>query len=159
MFLNCPHRETPRNVINKIEKNRFWIFCRFVCKNVFCSVYELPSLRNTEKHDKTKTIEEKLTSNFCRFFWEKFSTWTWTFCKNTSVFLNSPCRNLPLTEKSQERTKNKSRKKLGRWVGLGFGISAGGGDEMHFCLPAPRREPRRAWQMAVARRHHRPYRA
>jgi hypothetical protein len=41
-------------------------------------VFELPSLKNTRKRDKTKEVEEKLTSNFLSKFWGKFSTWT--FC-------------------------------------------------------------------------------
>jgi hypothetical protein len=32
----------------------------FFLQNVFCSVFELPSLRNTRKRDKTKKVEEKL---------------------------------------------------------------------------------------------------
>jgi hypothetical protein len=74
VFLNSPHRETPKNVMKQISrKSRFWIFCRIFCKSfstrfflqiVFCSVFELPSLRNTRKRDKTKNVEEKLTSKF-----------------------------------------------------------------------------------------------
>jgi hypothetical protein len=68
VFLNSPHRETPKNAIkNKSRKSRFWtsgrIFCknfstRFFFQNVFCSVFELPSLKNTRKCDKTKNVEE-----------------------------------------------------------------------------------------------------
>jgi hypothetical protein len=85
----------------------------FFAKRFLC-VFELASLRNTRKRDKKK-VEEKLTSKFCHFFWEKFSTWT--FCKNMCmVFLNSPCRETPknVLKKSQE-------KKVGWWVG-GSGI-------------------------------------
>jgi hypothetical protein len=35
VFLNSPHRETPRNVIKQIrEKVGFWIFGRIFCKNL-----------------------------------------------------------------------------------------------------------------------------
>jgi hypothetical protein len=88
----------------------------FFSKRVFLCVFELPSLRTTRKRDKTKKVEEKLTSKFCRFFWEKFSTWT--FYKNISVvFLNSPCRETP-----QNLLKKQGKeKKVGWWVG-GSGI-------------------------------------
>jgi hypothetical protein len=34
VFLNSPHRETPKNVINKnSRKSRFWISGRIFCKN------------------------------------------------------------------------------------------------------------------------------
>jgi hypothetical protein len=115
VFLNSPHRETPKNVIKKnSKKSRFWIFVRIFCKNfstrfflynVFCSVFELPSLKNTRKRDKTKKVEEKLTSKILSKFWKKVSTWT--FCKNIfMVFLNSPCRETP-----KNVLKKKSRKK------------------------------------------------
>jgi hypothetical protein len=84
VFLNSPHREMPKNVIkNKSRKNRFWIFgrffwknfsTRFVLQNVFPRVFELPSLRNTRNRDKTKQIEEKLTSQFLWIFWDLLST-------------------------------------------------------------------------------------
>jgi hypothetical protein len=72
----------------------------FLQKVIFCSAFELPSLRNIRKRDETKKIEEKLTSKFCRFFWGKFSTWT--FCKSIAVvFLNFE---LPLPRNAQKRT-------------------------------------------------------
>jgi hypothetical protein len=65
VFLKSPHRETPKNVIKtKSRKHRFWIFGRFFCKtfstrsflqNVFCSVFELPSLRNAQKRTRKKS--------------------------------------------------------------------------------------------------------
>jgi hypothetical protein len=79
-----------------------------------------PSLRNTRKRDKTKKVEEKLTSIFCRFFgfWEKFSTWN--FCKKylCGVF------ELPSPRSAQKRTKNENprNQKVGWWVGGGSGI-------------------------------------
>jgi hypothetical protein len=49
------------------------IFCKnlhdFFVKR-FCSVFELPSLRSTWKCDKTKQVEEKLTSKFLSIFQE-----------------------------------------------------------------------------------------
>jgi hypothetical protein len=53
-------------VIKKIEKKTvldFW--------SIFLCVFELPSLRNTRKRDKTKKVEEKLTSIFLSIFWGK----------------------------------------------------------------------------------------
>jgi hypothetical protein len=98
VFLNSPHRETPKNAIKKSRKSRFWIFGRivwenfsprFFFQNVFCSAFELPSQKNTGKRDKTKEVEEKLTSKFLSKFWQNLSTWT--FCQNIFVvFLNSP---------------------------------------------------------------------
>jgi hypothetical protein len=108
VFLNSPHRETPKNVI---KRNRE--------KIGFCNVFELPSLRNTRKRD-AKEIEEKLTSKFCRFVWEKFLTWT--SCKNILVvFLNSPSREAPKTalRKSQEKQKQDG----GRVTRVGLGFS------------------------------------
>jgi hypothetical protein len=83
-------------------------------QNVFCSVFELPSLRNTRKRDKTKKVEEKLPSIFLSKFWEKFSTWT--FCKNIlMVFMNSPCRETP----KNVLIKKIKEKKVGWWVTVG----------------------------------------
>jgi hypothetical protein len=86
-------------------------------------------LRNTRKRDKTKEVEEKLTSKCLSILlgfgkWEGFCTCTWTFCQNISVvFLNSPWQALAEKRpKRQKRTKNKAKKKeVGRWVG-GSGI-------------------------------------
>jgi hypothetical protein len=82
------------------------------CKTVFGSVFELPSLKNTRKRDKTKKVEEKLTSNFLSKFWEKFSTWTF------KVFLQKyfyGVFELPLPRNAQKRTKKKVKKKKVRW--------------------------------------------
>jgi hypothetical protein len=126
VFLNSPHRETPKNVIKRFSrKNRFWtfgqIFCknfstRFFLQNVFCSVFELPSLKNTRKCDKTKKAEEKLTSKFLSKFWEKFSART--FCQNIfMVFSNSPCRETPKTVLKKTATKKKEK---GRYLPTRF---------------------------------------
>jgi hypothetical protein len=56
VVLNSPRRETPKNVINKIEKKSVLdFFVDFFVKtfrhdflqNLFCSVFELPSLKST----------------------------------------------------------------------------------------------------------------
>jgi hypothetical protein len=82
-------------------------------QNVFCSVFELPSLKNTRKCDKTTEVEEKLTSKFWSKFWSKkvFDT---DFLPTYfyGVF------ELPLPRNAQKRTKKKSQeKKVGWWVG------------------------------------------
>jgi hypothetical protein len=84
VFLNSPHRETPKNVIKKNrEKIGFGFLVEFfvqvfrhdfLLQNVFFSAFEVPSLKNTRKRDKTKKVEEKLTSKFLSKFWGKFST-------------------------------------------------------------------------------------
>jgi hypothetical protein len=114
------------------------IFCKFVStrffwQNVFGSVFELPSLKNTRKCDKTKVVGGKLTSKFLSKFWEKFSTRT--FCQNifNGVF------ELPLPRNAQKRTKKKSQEKKksdGGWVGLRFSKCTGG-PSIYF-LAAPR---------------------
>jgi hypothetical protein len=110
--LNSPHRETPKNVM-------------FVCKT-----FELPSLRNTRNRDKTKKVDEKLSSNFLSIFGKGFDMdfLPKYFC---GVF------ELPLPRNPPKRTKKKSRKKksAGGWVGLGFSKCTGGSVEN--LLPAP----------------------
>jgi hypothetical protein len=69
VFLNCPRRETPKNVIKEIEKKSVLDFFGdsfvktfrhdFFAKHFFCSAFELSSLRNTRKLDRTKQVEEK----------------------------------------------------------------------------------------------------
>jgi hypothetical protein len=118
VFLNSPHRETPKNVI---EKNReevgLGFFRRSYCKMFFCSacVFELPSLRNTRKHDKTKKSQGKTDIEiFVDLFWERFSTGLFT--QNiVMMFLNSPYRETP---KNVLRTKKqvKKKKSAGVWV-------------------------------------------
>ena len=99
----------------------------------FCSVFELPSLKNTRKCDKTKKVEEKLTSKFLSKFWDMFLTWT--FCKKhfNGVF------ELPLPRNAQKRTKKKKSKKksqgVGRWV---WDLVKVRGGPSIFFLAAPR---------------------
>jgi hypothetical protein len=64
VFLNSPHRETPKNVIKQNQEKSvldFWsnflqkLFdTMFFAKRFFC-VFELPSLKNTRKRDKKKS--------------------------------------------------------------------------------------------------------
>jgi hypothetical protein len=59
VFLESPRRKALKNVIKKIEKKiGFGFFGRFIC-NCFGQCFELPSLRNTPKRDKTKKNREK----------------------------------------------------------------------------------------------------
>jgi hypothetical protein len=67
-FLNSAHREAPENVIKKIEKKSVLDFSTRCFAKLFCSAFELPSLRNTPNRDKTKKVEEKLTSKFLSIF-------------------------------------------------------------------------------------------
>jgi hypothetical protein len=144
--LNSPHRETPKNVIKKnSRKNRFWIvgrmFCknfstRFVCKKVFFCVFELPSLKNTRKRDKTKKSRKNWHRNFCRNVW---------FCFRHGLFVKTflwhiiyGVFELPLPRNAQKRTKNKiKKKKVGWWVGLRFSKCTGG-PVVCFCRPLAR---------------------
>jgi hypothetical protein len=68
VFLNSPHRETPKNVIKKIDKKSvsdFWsiflekLFDTIFLSNVFCCVFELPLPRNVRRRTKKKTGKEK----------------------------------------------------------------------------------------------------
>jgi hypothetical protein len=82
------------------------LFDTIFLQNVLCSVFELPSLRNTRKRDKTKKVEKRLTSEFCRFVRGRFSTWA--FCKNVFVvFLNSSYREMPKNV-LRKRSRNKN---------------------------------------------------
>jgi hypothetical protein len=109
VFLNCPHRETPKNVIKLFrEKNGFGLLVKFFVKTFRHDFFKLPSLKNTRKCDKTKKVEEKLTSKFLSKCWEKFSTRT--FCQNIfMVFSNSPCRETPKNVLKKTATKKKKR--------------------------------------------------
>jgi hypothetical protein len=59
----------PKNVIKNREKIGFGFLVEFFVKafrhdffvKCFCNVFELPSLKNTRKRDKTKKVEEKLS--------------------------------------------------------------------------------------------------
>jgi hypothetical protein len=82
-------------------------------QNVFCSVFELPSLKNTRKCDKTKKVEEKLTSDieiFVEILGKVFDT---DFLPKYfyGVF------ELPLPRNAPKRTKKKSQEKKSRMVG------------------------------------------
>jgi hypothetical protein len=77
-------------------------------QNVFCSVFELPSLKNTRKCDKTKKVEEKLASKFLSKVFDTDFLPKYFY----GVF------ELPLPRNAQKRTKKKSQeKKVGWWVG------------------------------------------
>jgi hypothetical protein len=77
VFLNSPHRETPKNVIKQNrEKIGLGFFCRFFCKNFstpfFCKTFFVVFLNShrketPEKAIKQKKVEEKRHRNFCRF--------------------------------------------------------------------------------------------
>jgi hypothetical protein len=76
-------------------------------QNVFCSVFELPSLKNIRNAIKQKKVEEKLTSKFLSKFWEKDFLPKYFY----GVF------ELPLPRNAQKRTKKKSQEKKSRMVG------------------------------------------
>ena len=102
-------------------------------QNVFCGVFELPSLRNTRKRDKTKKVEEKLTSKFFVKILEKVFDMDFLQKYFYGVF------ELPLPRNAQKRTKKKFQKKkfggVGRWIwDL---VKARGGPSIFF-LAAPR---------------------
>jgi hypothetical protein len=110
-------------------------------QNVFCSVFELPSLRNTRKRDKTKEVEEKLTSIFLVKILGKVFDMDFLQKYFCGVF------ELPLPRNAQKRTKKKAKKKKSRrggWVGLGFSKSTGGSVDFFFggpSLPVSREPP------------------
>jgi hypothetical protein len=88
VFLNSPHRETPKNVIKQIREK---IGFGFLAEEVF-----------TKNSAAGKTDIESVVEIL-----------NWTFCKNIlMVFLNFPCRETPknVLKKNQE-------KKGGWWVG------------------------------------------
>jgi hypothetical protein len=102
-------------------------------QNVFCCVFELPSLRNTRNRDKTKEVEETLTSKFLSFFLENVFDMDFLQKYLYGVF------ELPLPRKVRKRPlKKKARNKKvdGGWVGLGFSKCTGG--SVDFFLAAPR---------------------
>jgi hypothetical protein len=123
VFLNSPHRETPKNLIKQIrEKIGFGFLVEFFVKTFrheffvkrFWSAFELPSLRNTRKRDKTKQIEEKLTSKFFVEILGKVFDMDFLQKYFYGVF------ELPLPRNAQKRTKKKSPQKkvggVGGWV-------------------------------------------
>jgi hypothetical protein len=124
VFLNSPHRETPkRRDKKKSRKNRFLIFgrtfckslsTRFFCKVFFCSVFELPSQETPENAE--KKIEEKPTSKFLSIFLENvFYT---DFLQKCLYGVFEP----PLPRNARKCTKKKAKgKKVGWWEG-GSGV-------------------------------------
>jgi hypothetical protein len=106
VFLNSPHRETPKNVIKKIDKKSVWDFVTIFLQNVCCCIFELPSLRNTLNRDKPKKVEEKLTSKILPIFWGKVFDMG-LFTKILFVVLLN----------AQKPTKNKRQEKKSRLVG------------------------------------------
>jgi hypothetical protein len=101
-------------------------------QNVFCSVFELPSLRNARNRDRTKKVDEKLTSKILSIFSEK------VFDKDFLQKYFCGVFELPLPRNARKRTLKKTREtnSAGGWVGLGFSKCTGGSVE--FVLAAPR---------------------
>jgi hypothetical protein len=104
----------------------------FFVKRFLC-VFELPSLRNTRKRDKTKKNRGKTDIEiFVDFFGESFRQGL--FAKNIfMVFLNSPCRETP---KNVLKKKSREKKSDGGWVGLGFSKCTGGSVDLFFAGPS-----------------------
>jgi hypothetical protein len=102
--------------------------------NVFCSVFELPSLRNTLKRNKTKKVEEKLTSKFLSIFLEKVFDMDFLQKYLFGVF------ELPLPRNAQKCTikKVKEKKSDGGWVvgRVGHSANVRGGPSIYFAGPS-----------------------
>jgi hypothetical protein len=98
----------------------------------FCSVFELPSLRNTRKRDKTKKVEEKLSSKFLVEILEKGFDMDFLQKYMYGVF------ELPLPRNAQKRTKKKSQEKKSRMVGgwVGDLVNVRGGPSIFFGGPS-----------------------
>jgi hypothetical protein len=83
VFLNSPHRETPKNVIKTNREKSVFDFLKhfrhdFFVKRffvVFLNSHCRKTLENAIS-DNTQKVEEKLTSKFLSIFWKRFSTWT-----------------------------------------------------------------------------------
>jgi hypothetical protein len=75
-------------------------------QNFFCSVFELPSLRNTRKRNRTKKVEEKLTSKFWSIFPEKVFDMDFLQKYFCVVF------GLPLPRNAKKCTKKKAKKNI-----------------------------------------------
>jgi hypothetical protein len=86
-------------------------------QNVFCSVFELPSPRNTRKRGKTKKVEEKLTSKFLSIVLGKVFDMDFLQKYFYGVF------ELPSPRNAQKRTKKKIQEKKSRQVGGWVGAS------------------------------------
>jgi hypothetical protein len=79
VFLNSPHRETPKNVIKENQEQIGFgflveFFGKFFRHDVFCmtsffSAFQLPSLRNTRKREKTKKKSRKTCMSVSMFLW------------------------------------------------------------------------------------------
>jgi hypothetical protein len=100
-------------------------------QNVFFSVSELPSLRNTRKRDKAKNVEEKLISKFLSIFLGKAFDMEFLQKYVYGVF------ELPLPRNAQKRTKKKVKEKkswmVGGWVWDLANVR--GGPLILFCRP------------------------
>jgi hypothetical protein len=117
-MLSSPRRETPKNVINKIEK-----------KSVFDFLVDFffASRAHPKKRGKKKKV---LTWNFCKVF-------AWCFL----VFLNSPSEQ---RRKIYQQKPNKKNRPVGGWVwGLADvrGVGGRGGPSIFLAGPSPT-EPR-----------------
>jgi hypothetical protein len=77
VLLNSPHRETPQN-----REIGFGFFVDSFVKRFFCSVFELPSLRNTRGRDKTKSRGKTDIEIFVDFFGKRFRHGLFAFCKH-----------------------------------------------------------------------------
>jgi hypothetical protein len=124
-------------------------------QNVFCSVFELPSLRNTRKSDKSKQkVEEKLTSKILSILWILFR----------HGFLQKyfdGVLELPLPRNAQKRDdvlKKIQEKKVGRWVGWNWDLANlwGGGGRFSFGGPSayglwPRASSSSFWVLRLLR--------
>jgi hypothetical protein len=101
-------------------------------KTFFVGVFELPSLRNTRKCDKTKKAEGKLTSKFLSFFFEKVFGMDFLQSIVYGVF------ELPLPRNALKRTNKlqggKSRL-VGGWVRDPANVR--GGPSIFFASPSP----------------------
>jgi hypothetical protein len=121
----------------------FWSFCfvktfrdDFFCKTFFCSVFELPSLRNTRTRDKTKKVEEKLTSNILSICLGKVFDIDFLQKHFYGVFELPLPRNARGRTKTNAKKKSRKKKSAGGWVGLGFSKCTGGSVDFSFGGPS-----------------------
>jgi hypothetical protein len=102
-------------------------------QNVFCSVFELPSLRNTRNRDEPKKIEEKLTLKFWSIILEKVFDMDFLQTYFYGVF------ELPLPRNARKRTekkhaKGKKSRRVGGWVW--YLAHVRGGSSIFVCGPS-----------------------
>jgi hypothetical protein len=112
-------------------------------QNVFCSVFELPSLRNTRKRDKTKIIEEKMTSKPLSIFLGKAFDMEFLQKHFYGVF------ELPLPRNARKRTPKKTKKKsrlVGGWV-WDLANARGGPSVLFLAAPRPLQRTQRSWRL------------